>query len=198
MPRAINTEVRERIVATAYRLFHNRGYKSVSMDDVAKATGLKKANLFHYYPTKETLGLAVLDCMGATFRKQVVADLADDTVDPIDRIAGMYTTMAERVTAAGGDMPSVVGNVVVEMSSQPSLQAKIEEDMLFWADQLTSFLQSWKKRGYFKRNMNTRCAAMTFISLLQGSVVHWKATSDIEPFTQSATCVRTFLGQLKR
>ena len=199
MPRAINTEVRERVVATAHRLFCERGYKSVSMDDVAKAAGLKKANLFHYYPSKETLGLAVLDQLARDFRQRIVAEFSDETVDPIERVAAMYTDMGQKVRESGGDMPSVVGNVVVEMSSShPSLQLHLADDLSFWADQLTCFLQRWKKRGYFKRHFDPRNAAITFISLMQGAVVHWKATLDPVAFDQSATCVRTYLGQLKR
>ena len=61
MPRTLNLEARENILRSAMGLIHARGFRDVSMEDVAESAGLKKANLFHYYPTKEALGLATLD-----------------------------------------------------------------------------------------------------------------------------------------
>ena len=61
MPGKVNVGARQRILEAARKLFHERGLRGVSMEDVAGAAGIKKANLFHYYPTKESLELAVLD-----------------------------------------------------------------------------------------------------------------------------------------
>ncbi len=46
---------RQRIVATARGLFVERGYASVSMQQIADATGLRKASLYHHFKSKETL-----------------------------------------------------------------------------------------------------------------------------------------------
>jgi AcrR family transcriptional regulator len=46
---------RQRIVATARALFMERGYASVSMQQIADATGLRKASLYHHFKSKEAL-----------------------------------------------------------------------------------------------------------------------------------------------
>jgi TetR/AcrR family transcriptional regulator len=61
MARKPNTEARRRILEAARELFLERGLRGVSMEEVAGAAGIKKANLFHYYPRKESLELAVLE-----------------------------------------------------------------------------------------------------------------------------------------
>ena len=66
-----NPARRERILHEAEQLFFARGLKGVSMDEVAAAAGVKKANLFHYYPSKEALEVAVLDRFGASLRERV-------------------------------------------------------------------------------------------------------------------------------
>jgi TetR/AcrR family transcriptional regulator, transcriptional repressor for nem operon len=198
MPRAINLEVRERVVTTAYKLFVERGYKSVSMDDVAKAAGLKKANLFHYYPSKETLGLAVLEKHRWLFLERVNTEFASDLDDPIEAVAKMYTALAERFGGPDNDTPSVVANIVVEMAgSNRSLQTHIAEDFAFWVNHLGTFLQTWKHRGYFRSDLDSRQAAMTCISLVQGAMVFWLATRDHEIFEAVAQSARQFLGNFK-
>lgn len=198
MPRAINRELRERIVATAHGLFFERGYKSVSMEDIAREVGLKKANLFHYYPSKELLALAVLEKSSVQYRSRIVAEFSPRSEDPIEQLAAMYTGMAERILNAKGEIPSVVGNVIVEMSSShESLQQHIAEDLRFWINQLTGFMQHWKDESYFGPRLNPRSAAVSFVALMHGATVQWKATLDIESFTYSAQTVREFLRSMR-
>jgi AcrR family transcriptional regulator len=46
---------RQRIVETARDLFVDRGYMGVSMQQIADATGLRKASLYHHFRSKESL-----------------------------------------------------------------------------------------------------------------------------------------------
>jgi len=57
---AIELAGRERLLASAQRLFAERGYASVSIQQIALAAGLSKATVFHHFPTKESLYLEVV------------------------------------------------------------------------------------------------------------------------------------------
>ncbi len=50
MARPIAPESRTRLLDAAERLFHKRGYNAVSMADIAEATGIRKASLYHHVP----------------------------------------------------------------------------------------------------------------------------------------------------
>ena len=50
MARPIAPESRTRLLDAAERLFHERGYSAVSMADIAEATGIRKASLYHHVP----------------------------------------------------------------------------------------------------------------------------------------------------
>jgi AcrR family transcriptional regulator len=50
MARPISPESRTRLLDAAERLFHERGYSAVSMADIAEATGIRKASLYHHVP----------------------------------------------------------------------------------------------------------------------------------------------------
>ncbi|HEY7023044.1 MAG TPA: TetR/AcrR family transcriptional regulator [Ktedonobacterales bacterium] len=51
---------REQIRAAAQRLFLELGYERASMDAIARAAGVSKQTLYHYYAAKEQLFVAVL------------------------------------------------------------------------------------------------------------------------------------------
>ena len=43
---------KERILREAQRLIHTNGFRATSVDAIAKASGVKKANVFYYFPNK--------------------------------------------------------------------------------------------------------------------------------------------------
>lgn len=62
---------RQHILDTALALMSQRGVDGTSMRDLASAVGLNVASLYHYFPSKRELLVAVLDERG------FIADLAD-------------------------------------------------------------------------------------------------------------------------
>ena len=56
-----NTEVRERIAEAAWRLFDEKGYENVSVDEIIAATGTSKGAFYHYFSAKDELLSALPD-----------------------------------------------------------------------------------------------------------------------------------------
>jgi len=54
LPRGQRT--RERILATALRLFAKRGYAAVSIEEIAHAAGVTKGAVYHWFADKDDLG----------------------------------------------------------------------------------------------------------------------------------------------
>jgi TetR/AcrR family transcriptional repressor of nem operon len=67
-----------------WEVFNRKGYHNTSMQDLAKATGLQKAGLYHHYPTKQLLMDSVLDFAMQHFRSYVLA-VAKDTSLPVEQ-----------------------------------------------------------------------------------------------------------------
>ena len=53
--------MKEQILNAAMRLFSRRGFDGTSLQDIAEAVGIRKASLFHHFPSKEEMRLRVLD-----------------------------------------------------------------------------------------------------------------------------------------
>ncbi len=56
MPKIVDHDAyRQEIIATAIQLFVAQGYAGLGMRELAKALGISKSALYHYYPSKEAL-----------------------------------------------------------------------------------------------------------------------------------------------
>ena len=68
---------RRSILATAAEVFAQSGINGASMNDVARACGISKANIYHYYASKNDLVFDILDTYLAQLRDRVCGtDLA--------------------------------------------------------------------------------------------------------------------------
>jgi len=70
-PRLQESVSRESILATAARLFHDKGYQATTVRDIAAAVGIRPGSLFHHFASKEQLLIEMLReasialCVGA-------------------------------------------------------------------------------------------------------------------------------------
>ncbi len=52
---------RDDILQASARIFSEKGYHAASMQDIADAVSLQKASLYHHFPSKQEILLAILD-----------------------------------------------------------------------------------------------------------------------------------------
>ena len=75
---------RQRILEAAYELFNTRGYKGVTISDIAEKLGMSKKTIYQYFSGKEEIASSVIDeVMGRVSEK---FDLLKPGSDPIGDI----------------------------------------------------------------------------------------------------------------
>jgi len=53
--------MKERIRSVSIDLFYKKGYFATSISDIARGSGIQKASLYYYYPSKEALLFSILE-----------------------------------------------------------------------------------------------------------------------------------------
>jgi len=56
---------RERILQAALQVFAEKGYHRAAVDDIVRASGTSKGAVYHHFPNKEALFLALIDELSA-------------------------------------------------------------------------------------------------------------------------------------
>lgn len=76
---------RERILSSALGLFHERGYANVGVEDIMRSADVGKSSFYHFFPSKEALGVAVLDVYIDQMDREVFDQAFSEDVAPLDR-----------------------------------------------------------------------------------------------------------------
>lgn len=179
LPSMIKPSFRERvlqaredaIVASVNRLLAEKGFESMTVDEVAADVGIAKASLYKHFPSKEVLAaaamVAVLDRALAFLDQEVARD-----VTPIEHLKSV-ARWTMQVTMAG------------EMPSLPAQNSTLRTVLM-------------QHRGYLDRVMNCSERLGTWISAAQASgEVNPKLPPEAVLYTLYARACDPVLGYLR-
>ena len=76
---------RAHLIEVATRLFATQGYDGTSIEAVLAETGVSRGSLYHHFPGKKALFLAVLEDLGGRLGVEMTAAI-QDAANPIDML----------------------------------------------------------------------------------------------------------------
>lgn len=196
MGRQPNLEARKQILCSAYALFFEKGYRGVSMDDVATAAKIRKANLFHYFPTKEDLGLAVFDYATSCFREKLLRDYSGDNArDPVRLVDSIFQNSVANMKKSNCCRGCFAGNLAQEMSDHSEkIRARLEGYFSLWVEKLAGVFESARENGTFRKDFKPKPAAEAIISLLEGALMFSKASKSTLSLQNARKMAVEYLG----
>ncbi len=181
---------KEEIVAEATRLFAERGYEGASMGDLAERVGLRKASLFHHFPSKDALYATVL------------RELLENVKIAIVSAAMAEGTFAERLDALTDSLTEV-------LSAQPYLARLLIREAMDWGpvmrgglgrtmnDVLAAgleFARAGQRAGEFKAELDTPQVIVSFLGI---HFMPFSIGEVVEGFTGSSPFSAAFVRDRK-
>lgn len=162
---------RDALVQAAEGLMRTKGYAAFSYADLSEMVGIRKASIHHHFPTKEELGVAIVEEYIARVRVEFQR-IENAHADLRGRLNAYV--LAFRASSEGGLLP-LCGALAAEMAALPSGLQKITHhffDMqLKW---LTSILDMGIANGEVPQGFNSRHKAFLLLSVLEGaSFINW-------------------------
>ncbi len=86
-------DTKKKILEEALKLFSEKGYSDVYVNDIAQAVGIKAPSLYKHYKNKEEIFKAILMELKESYTRQAAGIGIDGNSAPAD--AGIYTEVSE-------------------------------------------------------------------------------------------------------
>ncbi|HEY7284545.1 MAG TPA: TetR/AcrR family transcriptional regulator [Vicinamibacterales bacterium] len=149
------------ICRTAAQIFRDRGFAATSVSDVARALGMTKAGLYHYFDSKEALLLEIMTYGLERVRDEVVLP-ARAIRDPEERLRQIVIRHG-RIATDGRGAVAHLGDEI--RSLPPSARRQIEERMRLYFDLIRDTLRELKTRGQL-RDIDPTVAAFSLLGMI--------------------------------
>ncbi|MDF2874842.1 MAG: transcriptional repressor BetI [Sporomusa sp.] len=164
---------KESIIIAALGLFLRRGYKSVSLIDVANELGITKGGIYHYFSSKDELLRTALNFFFQRFEAKYT-DLLSDKYSiqevlhslMVDDAFERYSKELFRL-----ERESSVDHIhfMIEMMRVfPDIQEKIQQSQIWICEALAKRIQVAVDSGQIKSNIDSYALAANILAIVNG------------------------------
>jgi len=161
-------KTKQAILAAAVKEIHRSGFRSASLRDILQETSLTRGALYHHFPNKKALGLAVLE--------EIQAEVERMWLEPLNNASDPLTALQQALLAAGNSlseediiMGCPLNNLAQEMSPMDEdFRAKVAHIYYLWRAGVAGALQRGIDAGTVRPGVGPESAAAFFVGALTG------------------------------
>src|SRR4051794_5466831 len=119
-------DTRGRIVRTAMELFQAKGYGSTSIADILGRTQVNSGSLYHFFPGKQDLLVAVLDAYRGGIGPMLLDPAWAGEADPIERVFRLLDVYRNALAASDCTYGCPIGSLALELhEADPVVRERI-------------------------------------------------------------------------
>ena len=191
------SETRAKLLEAARDVIRAKGYAGSTVDDICVAAGVTKGSFFHYFDSKEALGIAAVERFGAMAATLFGNAPYRAKSDPRDRALG-YVDF--RIALLTGEIPlytCLIGTTVQEAyASHPNLRLACDRMLSEHVAELTRDLAAAKARYAPQASWDPESVGYFMQCVLQGAFIFAKAKQSAEIAAASLGHLRNYLVSL--
>jgi TetR/AcrR family transcriptional repressor of nem operon len=189
-----NSGTREKLLDAAYELNLRKGFVATTVDQICARAGVTKGSFFHYFESKDALGMAEIDRFCGMNRDFIAVSPRLTAREPMQRIS-QYIDMITNVCRDPIANCCLVGVLSQEISgSHPEMREGCRQTFSRWTAGLKAELDAAKAK-YKPRatGIDTQSLAEHFIAVFEGALILAKAKNDIAPVASSLEHFKSYL-----
>lgn len=180
-------DTRSEIIRVGMELIATQGYGATGIGAVLQVAKVPKGSFYHYFPSKEDFGLAVIDRFAEGYERFVCAFLQEPGVAPLQRLRNYLDAVAEAVGLEedGCVRGCLIGNLGQELAAQnETFRVRLEKIFGTWQGHLAATLDQARAAGELSADLDSRCMAGVLLSGLQGALLRSKVQRSAQPLRE--------------
>jgi TetR/AcrR family transcriptional regulator, transcriptional repressor for nem operon len=188
---------RDRLIFSAMKLFAEKGYLSTSVQDILREAGANAGSLYHAFPTKQDLLVAVLETYRTGIEPMLLAPAWEGVDDPIERIftlLGAYRGMLESSECLYG---CPIGSIALELHEpDPPVRELLSKNFDGWVDHVERCLVQAGDR--LPKELDRRALAVFVLTTMEGGVMQSRTHRTLSAFDASVAGLRDYINRLEQ
>mgnify|MGYP000072066575 CR=1 FL=1 len=194
MPATDHKDTRERLIDAARRLALRKGFDRTSISELIAEAGVQRGSLYHYFPGKDDLGLAVLERDRVGFMT-----LLDSTLSrpgsPANVLKGFFNAALKMHRETGFVGGCLWGNTALEMSdTNPAYAKLVGEVFQAWLSKVEAVIARGQDEGEFRTDVAPGDLARLVVAGIEGGIMMSRLTKSPRPLKTCLDSLHALLG----
>ncbi|HWI86277.1 MAG TPA: TetR/AcrR family transcriptional regulator [Sphingomonas sp.] len=185
-----------RIVEAALRLFAEKGYGSTSVADILREAEANSGSLYHVFPTKQHVLLAVLDLYRAKIGPMLLDPAWAGVEDPIGRIFALLNAYRHAMEVTDCLYGCPIGSLALELHEpDPEVRAGLAGNFEAWTNAVRACLDAAADR--LPADLDRAAMAFFVLAVMEGAVMQARTHRDLTAFDASIDMLRDYFKRLQ-
>lgn len=193
----MNADTRQRIVMTAMELFWAKGYQSTSIADILSRSQLHSGSLYHFFPGKQQLLVAVLEAYRDGIEQWLLAPAWAGIEDPRERIFALLAGYRGQLVSTDFAYGCPIGSLALEIHEpDPEIRELLAANFANWTAAVERCLIAMGSR--LPAGTDRHALAELILTVMEGAIMQSRTFRDIGVFDRNVAIVARHLDALER
>ena len=188
--------VRDRIVHSALHLFAEKGYGSTSVAEILAAADVNAGSLYHVFPGKQDVLLAVLDAYLEGLEPMLLRPAWEGVTDPIERVFALLAKYRAALVSTDCTYGCPIGSLALELHEpDPAVRDRLARNFEHWVDAVEQcFIDAGDR---LPPDLDRRQLAMLALATMEGGVMVSRTDRTMRAFDDAVAAFRTYIDFLQ-
>jgi AcrR family transcriptional regulator len=179
------------------KLFGEKGYLSTSVQDILREAGANAGSLYHAFPTKQDVLVAVLDLYRQGIEPMLLQPAWAGVDDPIEKVFALLAAYRGMLEATDCLYGCPIGSIALELHEpDPPVRELLSVNFSQWVDHVERCLDEAGDR--LPPDLDRRMVATLVLNVMEGGVMQSRTHRTLEAFDASVAGLRDYLTRLEQ
>lgn len=188
-------DVRTRIVLAAMELFWAKGYNSTSVADILSRTQLNAGSLYHVFPGKQDVLVAVLEFYRDGIRQNLLDPAWEGVSDPVEKVFALLDRYRWMIVETDNTYGCPIGSLALELhEADPAIRELLAVNFTNWSSAIEECLEEAGDR--LPAGLDRRALAEFVLTTMEGGVMQARTYRDVAYFDRGVAALRDHFDML--
>lgn len=190
-------DTRERILFAAMKLFAEKGYLSTSVADILKEADAHSGSLYHFFPTKQDVLVAVLGLYRDGIGPMLLEPAWKGVRDPIARVFALLASYRRMLVDTGCLYGCPIGSLALELHEpDPPVREMLAVNFEGWVSHVQGCLDAARAR--LPAGSDTHALATFVLTVMEGGVMQARTHRSLDAFDAGVAQLRDYFTRLEQ
>ena len=188
---------RDRLVFAAMKLFGEKGYLSTSVQDILREAGANAGSLYHAFPTKQDVLVAVLDMYRRGIEPMLLMPAWEGVDDPIEKIFALLASYRHALDISDCMYGCPIGSIALELHEpDPPVRELLSVNFHGWVGHVERCLVEAGER--LPADLDRHQTAILVLNVMEGGVMQSRTHRTLDAFDASVAGLRDYINRLEQ
>lgn len=193
----LTANTKERIIEAGSAAISAKSFNGCGLKEILDTAEVPKGSFYHYFKSKEDLGVAVIEESAERHAEFLREHLSDRQVGPLQRVLNMFEAMRDHYIESGPMRECVIAKLALEVAqlSEP-MRLAIKYAYDNWAALIARSLNEAKAAGELSDKQNPEQLADFLVNAWEGCTLRMQIDQNTEALDQFMIRVAKTLPRL--